>query len=109
MVARRAVRHAKPAEGRAARPQRKPVGQIAVEMGLVKASQVREALRLQKAEDTAKRPHRLLGIILLDAGYISNEELIQILRYYQTVKKQKLLSVIKKAHTPDLGETVQPL
>ncbi len=91
------------------KPKRKPFGQIAVEMGFVTQAQVKQALEIQKDEDARKAPHRLLGIIMLEAGFLSSEEMIQILKYYQTEKKRKLIDTIKKAHTPDLGESTPPL
>lgn len=81
------------------KPKRKPFGQIAIEMGFVTAEQVKRALDIQHQEDAAGKTRRLLGVIMLEAGFLSSEELIQILRYYQTEKKRKLLDVIKKDHT----------
>ena len=89
------------------KPKRRPFGQIAIEMGFVTPDQVAKALRIQKDEDARGATHRLLGIIMLGAGFLASEEMIQILKYYQTEKKEKLLDVIKKAHTPDLGESPQ--
>ncbi len=80
--------------------KRKPFGQIAIDMGFVTADAVKRALDIQHKEDAAGKTHRLLGIIMLEAGFLSSEELIQILRYYQTERKQKLLDVIKKDHKP---------
>lgn len=69
-------------------------------MGFVTADQVKQALDIQHKEDAAGKTHRLLGIIMLGEGYLSSEELIQMLRHYQAERKQKLLDVIKKDHKP---------
>ena len=89
--------------------RRKPVGQIAIELKFATPAQVRKALRIQRREDAEGLPHRLLGIILASEGIISTSDMIQILKYYQNEKKRKLLETIQKAHTPDLGESQQPI
>lgn len=91
-----------------AAPKRKPFGQIAVQMGLATQAQVKKALQIQREEDAAGKTHRLLGIILVSEGFLSTSDLIAILKLYQQERRRKLIEVIQKAHTPDLGETQQP-
>ena len=70
--------------GPANRPGHKPIGQICVDRGYTTRERVEEALRIQKGMDDRGEPHKLLGIILLERGFISSAHLIEILRMYET-------------------------
>jgi hypothetical protein len=60
-----------------------PFGQIAVNMGYVSSAQVQAALEVQDSlRKTGKG--RLIGMIMLEMGMISSEQLIGILKYYET-------------------------
>lgn len=54
-------------------------GMLAVEMGFVSVEQVREAMGEQVDDDFAKRPHRLLGVILVEKGWMTRREVDLVL------------------------------
>lgn len=53
--------------------------QIAVEMSLVTPNQVKEALAEQLDDDLLNRPHRLIGRILLELGWMKPEQVELVL------------------------------
>ena len=65
--------------------QLKPFGQVAIQMGFVTESQVQAALEIQESMEKTRKERRLLGMIMLEMGMISTEQLIDILRYYETL------------------------
>ena len=50
-------------------------GKIAVEMGFVTEKQLNKALAEQEAEDLSNKPHRLVGKILLQNGWITDGQI----------------------------------
>lgn len=54
-------------------------GMLAVEMGFVTVEQVREAMGQQVDDDFARRPHRLLGDILVERGWMTLREVDMVL------------------------------
>ena len=56
-------------------------GEIAVLKGYASPHDVNEALRIQ-ADLNKKGEHELIGIIMLKQGMLTNEQLIDILKYY---------------------------
>jgi hypothetical protein len=60
-----------------------PFGQVAIRMGFVSESQVQAALGVQESMQKAGKQRRLIGMILLDLGMISSQQLIDILKYYE--------------------------
>jgi UDP-glucose 4-epimerase len=60
------------------------IGEVAVKLGFVRPEDVTRALAIQEEDARAGRPRRLLGLVMLEAGIISNAQLIEILRYYDT-------------------------
>lgn len=54
-------------------------GQIAIRKGFVSRQQVEEALARQKELDLQGRPHKLIGMILLEMGALGTTELIEVL------------------------------
>ncbi|KPK98263.1 MAG: hypothetical protein AMK75_07105 [Planctomycetes bacterium SM23_65] len=65
--------------------QLKPFGQVAIQMGFVTESQVQAALEIQESMEKTRKERRLLGMIMLEMGMISTEQLIDILKYYETL------------------------
>ena len=61
-------------------------GQVAVRMGFVTESQVLAALDIQEAMQKAGKERRLIGMIMLETGMISSEQLIDILKYFDTTE-----------------------
>ncbi len=57
----------------------KRFGTVAVNLGLISQQQLEAGLKLQ-SEDAAKgKPHRLIGSIFQDLGYIDEEHVAEIL------------------------------
>ena len=54
-------------------------GQIAVMLGFITMEQLKAAMSQQIDDDLNNRPHRFLGEILLDIGWITHDELNIIL------------------------------
>jgi len=54
-------------------------GYLAVLMGFSTAEQVKEALAEQVEDDLANRPHRLMGRIMLDNGWITPNQVEAVL------------------------------
>lgn len=54
-------------------------GQLAVEMGFITESQLKEALASQIHDELCGRGHRLLGAILFDNDWMSGAQIDQVL------------------------------
>jgi len=52
-----------------------PFGKIAVDMGYITPEQLTEALAEQAEDSLSNRPHRFIGYILSEHGWIDNEQL----------------------------------
>ncbi len=50
-------------------------GKIAVDMGFITAEQLKEAITEQVEDDLADKPHRPIGKILLENGWITKEQI----------------------------------
>lgn len=55
------------------------VGSVGVERGLLTREQLVRALMVQSMDDSAHRPHRRLGTVCVEAGYLSPDEVQEIL------------------------------
>jgi len=62
---------------------REKFGRVAVRMGFVTEAQVNKALDIQRNTDAAGKPHKLIGLIMLQQGMLSNDQLIEILKYFE--------------------------
>ncbi len=69
--------------GASARARRLRFGEAVVAAGHTDADQVTRALEIQRARDATGESHKLLGIVLLEMGAISNEQLIGTLKLMQ--------------------------
>jgi hypothetical protein len=54
-------------------------GKIAVERGFLVAAQLQQALREQVDDDLAERPHRVIGAICFDHGWMSPAQIDAVL------------------------------
>ena len=54
-------------------------GHLTVEMEFATEEQIKDALSQQVGDNLAKRPHRLLGRILLENGWITPQQIDTIL------------------------------
>ncbi len=55
-------------------------GKIAVNMGFITAEQLKEAITEQVEDDLAGKPHRIIGKILLENGWITKEQIDIVLK-----------------------------
>jgi hypothetical protein len=63
--------------------ERIPFGEMAVRKGYCTREEVEEALRVQRKLGERGRPRPLIGIILVQHGFITTGQLIDVLRTYQ--------------------------
>ena len=59
-------------------------GQIAKRMGFVAEPQIQAALDIQDTMTKNGKQRKLIGMIMLETGMISSEQLIDILKHYDT-------------------------
>lgn len=65
-------------------------GHLAVEMGYVSSKQLKEALSEQVDDNLSGRPHRILGAIFFDRGWMSPGQIEEVLnRMFQMLKEGK--------------------
>ena len=55
-------------------------GVIAVECGYLKAEQLQQSLREQVDDNLAQRPHRVLGAICFEHGWMTTEQIDEVLK-----------------------------
>lgn len=65
--------------------QRQKFGAIALYLGLLSEAQLTRALSIQEQEDGAAQPRRPLGIICMQEGYLTFEQVVQILARQEAV------------------------
>ncbi len=61
-------------------------GKISVEMGFVTAKQLKDALTEQADDDIANKPHKLIGRIFYENGWITDKQIELILNELFTNK-----------------------
>lgn len=54
-------------------------GETAFELGLVSTAQLYEALTLQARREVENLPHKILGEILVELGYLSEMQVLDVL------------------------------
>jgi len=54
-------------------------GHMAVEMGFINESQLKEALCIQVDENLSGKKHRLLGTILFEKGWMSSDQVEEVM------------------------------
>lgn len=65
-------------------------GYIAIELGYITKEQLEEALAEQENDDIDNKPHRLLGTVLIDKGWMTTEQVTLILE--ESLKRKASLS-----------------
>ncbi|MEW5745906.1 MAG: hypothetical protein AB1805_10790 [Nitrospirota bacterium] len=56
-------------------------GEIAVEMGFITPEQLRQALAEQVDDDIAHNPHRIIGSIFFEKGWMTYKEIEAVLQH----------------------------
>jgi hypothetical protein len=59
--------------------QRQKFGEIAIQLGLLSEGQLTRALSIQEREEGQEQPRRPLGIICMQEGYLTFDQVVQIL------------------------------
>ena len=63
-------------------------GMLAIEMGFVTVEQVREGMAEQVDDDLTNKPHRLLGTIFVDKGWMTFHEVEIVLEKLFTLQQR---------------------
>ncbi len=72
-------------------------GKIGVRLGFIRSNDVDKALKIQEDLKKKYKPHKLIGIILLEMGALGTTELIAVLK---EIEEQRRL--IQQAQPPSL-------
>jgi hypothetical protein len=64
-------------------------GQVTVENGYATSEQVKQALLKQREDDLAKRPHRLIGEIMLRKGWMTAKQIEKVLKEMLSREKKE--------------------
>jgi hypothetical protein len=64
-------------------PARERFGERAVRMGFIIEADVEAALDRQRELASERKPHMLIGLVLLQMGALANDQLIAILKSYE--------------------------
>lgn len=59
--------------------ERARFGEVAVELGYLSPEQLRQALELQRREQSSREPHRHIGRICIDEGYLTLANVLTVL------------------------------
>ncbi len=63
-------------------------GLIAVNKGFVTADQLKEALSEQADDNLSSRPHRLIGRIFFEKGWMTDEQINMVLNELERMKEE---------------------
>ena len=62
-------------------------GKVAVDMGLITMDQMLNAIEVQVKENIAFGTHRKIGMILLEQGHITTEQIDEVLKEMEAKKQ----------------------
>ena len=65
-------------------------GEIAFELGFVTTAELYEALTVQARREVEGEPHRFLGEILVELGYLSERKVLDILGHMHTDGRSRI-------------------
>lgn len=64
-------------------------GQLAVELGFITPDQLKEAMQEQLDDDLSGRPHRILGAIFFDKGWMTPQQVdLTLNRMFQALLQE---------------------
>lgn len=63
-------------------------GEIAVELGFITPEQLKQALAEQVDDDIAHNPHRIIGSIFFEKGWMTYQEIETVLLHLFTERKR---------------------
>ena len=64
-------------------PKKGLFGEIAIKKGFVTEEQVKMALEVQKEMDAIGEKHKLIGVIMLELGMLTSEQILEILKTFE--------------------------
>lgn len=64
-------------------------GEVAVELGLLHPYQVKRALKVQSSRETRGLPVPMMGEVLQRLGYLTDEQVLQVMETTLSVKRRK--------------------
>lgn len=67
---------------------RRRFGELARELGLLTAAQVERAVQIQESEDAKGQPRRPLGLICMQEGYLTFDQVMIVLARQQADEDQ---------------------
>ena len=68
-------------------------GELCLRQGFIDGKALDKALTLQRSRDSEGESHKLLGIILLEMGAISSQQLIDVLKHMNTSASGRVRTV----------------
>ena len=83
----------------------RPFGAIALELGLISAEELEAALALQMTQATGPLGHQLLGVLLVDLGFMTGAEVCRVLEAQEAESRELERQIgIDTERGMDLGE-----
>lgn len=64
-------------------------GEVAFEMQCITTAHLYEALALQARDEVSGSPHRFLGQILIDLGYMTDKQVLEVLEVLHGSSSQR--------------------
>jgi hypothetical protein len=77
-------------------------GEIAIQKGYVKTAQVKQALEIQREMRRSGEGHKLIGVLLVELGYLSPDQVVEVLETYDAERAAEA-----RRNPPPVEETGQ--
>lgn len=74
-------------------------GEIAIQKGLVSVAQVKQALEIQREMRKSGEGHKLIGVLLVELGYLKPEQVVEVLEAYDAERAAEYRSRPPKDET----------
>ncbi len=69
--------------------ERRMFGEVAFEKGYISVEQLYEALSIQARDEVRGRPYRFLGQILIDLGYMTEKQVLDVLNELHAAERTR--------------------
>lgn len=69
--------------------ERRMFGEVAFEKGYISVEQLYEALSIQARDEVQGRPYRFLGQILIDLGYMTEKQVLDVLNELHAAERTR--------------------
>jgi len=74
-------------------------GEIAIQKGFVTIAQIKQALEIQREMRKSGEGHKLIGVLLVELGYMSPVQVMEILETYDAEREAEMRA------NPDSGDS----